>query len=67
MAKSKKKGHFHLDLDGDEVIISIEGDNIYLAAALATAMDDKKGSDVHDVITLAVSAYMGVNKKKKEK
>ena len=31
------------------------------------AKKDKKGSDVHDVITLAVSAYMGVNKKKKDK
>lgn len=66
MAKSKKKAHFHLDLDGDEVTVSIEGDNIYLAAALATAMDDKRDNAVHEVITLAVSAYMGVNKKKKK-
>lgn len=68
MAKStKKKGHFHIDLDGDDVVISIEGDNIYLAAALATAMDDKKGQLVHEIITLAISSYMGINKKRKNK
>lgn len=66
MAKSKKKGHFHLDLDGDDVKVSIEGDNIYLAAALATAMSDEDGKDVIDLITLTVGTYMNVHRKEKK-
>lgn len=64
MAKVKKKGHIHLDLDGNDISISVEGDNIYLAAALATVMGDKDGKDINDIITLAVASFMSVNKEK---